>query len=134
MFRYVVAYFLTLIVFFAIDFIWLGTVAKSFYRNEIGPLLLEKFNISVAVFFYVMYITGVIIFAVGPSLKGGVALERLAVRCPVRFLHLCDLRLYQPGHAQRVHAETSNPGYRLGTCLVAASAVAGAWLTRLIFG
>ena len=117
MVRYVVAYFLTLIVFFAIDFVWLGTVAKSFYRNEIGPLLLDKFNIPVAVFFYVMYIIGIMIFAVSPSLKGGSLWNVLLLRRAVRLLYLRDLRLYQSGHTKRLHAQTGDRRHCLGYVL-----------------
>ncbi len=66
--RYLIAYFATMVVFFAIDFVWLVSVAKSFYRGQIGPLLLDDFRIGYAAVFHLLYGVGIIIFAVRPGL------------------------------------------------------------------
>lgn len=58
--RLILAYFATMIVFFAIDFVWLTTVAQRFYQGQIGPLLLEQFRMGVAAGFYLVYLAGVI--------------------------------------------------------------------------
>ncbi|MFW2391008.1 MAG: DUF2177 family protein [Alphaproteobacteria bacterium] len=68
---YVVAYIATAVSFLAIDFIWLGYIAKDFYRREIGALLLENFNMAAAVGFYLMFVVGILIFAVLPALQAG---------------------------------------------------------------
>lgn len=68
---YVVAYITTAVSFLAIDFIWLGYIAKDFYRREIGTLLLEKFNMAAAVGFYLIFVVGILIFAVLPALQAG---------------------------------------------------------------
>ena len=69
--RLLIAYFATMIVFFAIDFVWLTTVARSFYQSQIGPLLLDEFRAGVAVGFYIFYIAGIVFFAVNPALNAG---------------------------------------------------------------
>lgn len=68
---YIVAYFATAVSFLAIDFIWLGFIAKDFYRREIGSLLLEKFNMAAAVGFYLIFVVGILVFAVLPALQAG---------------------------------------------------------------
>jgi uncharacterized membrane protein len=68
---YVVAYFAAATVFLLLDFLWLGFVAKTFYRQEIGALLLEKFNKTAAIGFYLIFVVGVVIFAVLPALQAG---------------------------------------------------------------
>jgi uncharacterized membrane protein len=68
---YIFAYFATAVSFLAIDFIWLGFIAKDFYRREIGSLLLEKFNMAAAVGFYLIFVVGILIFAVLPALQAG---------------------------------------------------------------
>ncbi len=68
---YVISYVATAISFLALDFVWLGFVAKSFYREEIGPLLLEKFNMAAAVGFYLIFVVGIVIFAVLPAVQAG---------------------------------------------------------------
>ena len=54
-----------------LDWIWLGTVAKTFYRSQIGKLLLEKPNMTAAVLFYLIYVVGVVVFVISPALEKG---------------------------------------------------------------
>ena len=48
---------------------WLGFVAKDFYRIQIGPLLLEKPLLGAAFAFYLVYAIGIVTFAVMPALE-----------------------------------------------------------------
>mgnify|MGYP001811731167 FL=1 len=68
---YAVAYVATALGFLVLDIIWLGFVAKNLYQREIGHLLLEDFNMVAAFAFYLMFIAGVVIFAVAPALQAG---------------------------------------------------------------
>jgi uncharacterized membrane protein len=65
---YLKLYLLTVPVFFAIDLIWLGVVAKNFYQNNLAHLLSPEVNWPAALVFYFMYIAGIILFAVKPGL------------------------------------------------------------------
>ena len=67
--RYAIAYIATAVVFLVADMIWLGIVAKNFYRDNLDGLLLEQPSIPVAAAFYALYVVGVIIFAVAPALR-----------------------------------------------------------------
>lgn len=67
--KYLSIYGLTTIIFFAIDMLWLGFIAKNFYRKHIGFLLAENVNWAAAIVFYLLYIFGIIFFAVVPALK-----------------------------------------------------------------
>ena len=62
-------YAMTVPVFFAVDIIWLGVVAKSFYRNNLGFILSPKVNWPAAISFYLLYIVGILVFAVVPALQ-----------------------------------------------------------------
>jgi uncharacterized membrane protein len=66
---YVKLYALTVPIFFAVDIIWLGLVAKKFYRNHLGFILGPEVNWTAAFCFYMMYIAGILIFAVVPALE-----------------------------------------------------------------
>jgi uncharacterized membrane protein len=68
---FLVAYIAAAIVFFGLDFVWLGTVAIGFYRRMIGPLMREKPNFAAAGLFYLLYIGGIVYFAIAPALAGG---------------------------------------------------------------
>ncbi len=64
-----VAYVTTLVVFLGIDFVWLAFVARKFYFDRIGPLMLERPNLAIAAIFYVFYVVGVAYLAVVPALR-----------------------------------------------------------------
>ncbi len=53
------------------DFIWLKFVANSFYKSQIGQLLLEKPNMGAAVLFYIIYVVGIVAFVLSPALEKG---------------------------------------------------------------
>ena len=56
--------------FAVIDAIWLKTM-NPFYRGQIGELLADRPNLGYAVVFYVIYIAGIVFFALRPALDGG---------------------------------------------------------------
>lgn len=70
MLKSLIAYAATAVIFFACDFIWLSTMG-SFYRERAAGLFLDKPNLAVAGLFYLVYVGGVVILAVGPALSGG---------------------------------------------------------------
>ncbi len=65
---YVKLYLLTVPLFFAVDLLWLGVVAKNFYQNNLSHLLSPAVNWPAALIFYCAYIAGIILFAVKPGL------------------------------------------------------------------
>ena len=67
---YAVAYATSAVVFFGLDFVWLSTISTSFYRNRIGALLLEQPNLGVTGLFYLVYVAGIVHFAVMPAVSG----------------------------------------------------------------
>ncbi len=75
----VIMYVITLAVFFLIDMFWLGIVAKGFYRKHLGPMLSPKVNWVAAVLFYLLFIVGLLVFAVKPALAGNEPLTALSL-------------------------------------------------------
>jgi uncharacterized membrane protein len=69
MLRYGVTYVTTLVIFGAIDAVWLGFIAANMYRQTLGDILLDKFRAGPAIAFYLLNIAGLMIFAV-PSSAG----------------------------------------------------------------
>lgn len=61
-------YALTVPVFFAIDMVWLGVLAKNIYSKQLGDLLSPTVNWTAAIVFYLLYIFGIIYFAVLPGI------------------------------------------------------------------
>lgn len=62
-------YFIALPVFFAIDMVWLGLVAKNFYSQQIGYLMKTNVNWVAALLFYFLFIGGVVFFVLTPALE-----------------------------------------------------------------
>lgn len=58
-------------VFFAIDMIWLGLVAKDFYRAQIGTLMKSDVNWTAAIIFYLIFIAGLVVFVISPAVEKG---------------------------------------------------------------
>lgn len=67
----ITAYIATGVAFALIDSVWLTTMAPRLYKPEIGELLADNFRLVPAIIFYLLYIAGVIIFAVQPALNSG---------------------------------------------------------------
>lgn len=66
---YLKLYAATLIAFFAVDMLWLGLVARTFYRKHLGFLLASPPNWLAAFIFYLLFIFGILFFVVVPGLK-----------------------------------------------------------------
>jgi uncharacterized membrane protein len=73
----ILLYLITLVVFLVIDMVWLGVVAKGFYRRHLGPLMSPKVNWTAAMLFYLLFIIGMFIFAIRPALAAGLPLNAL---------------------------------------------------------
>lgn len=68
---YLKLYFAILVAFFAIDMVWLGLVARAFYRKYLGYLLAPNTNWVAAIIFYLLFILGILMFVVLPGLESG---------------------------------------------------------------
>jgi uncharacterized membrane protein len=64
---YIKLYLLTVPVFFLLDILWLGYVARGFYRKNLAFILSPEVNWPAAIVFYLIYIAGILFFAVVPA-------------------------------------------------------------------
>ena len=62
-------YLVALAIFVSIDLVWLGVIAKEFYRGELGPLLAEKMSLPAAATFYVIYAAGLMLSGMSKSIE-----------------------------------------------------------------
>ena len=62
---------MTVPVFFLIDLVWLGVVARDFYRSQIGSLMADPIVWWAAILFYLVLIVGIVFFAVGRQSRPG---------------------------------------------------------------
>ena len=66
---YIKVYAATLVGFFAIDIVWLGLVARKFYRQHLDFVLADQPNWWAAVTFYLVFVAGILVFSVVPALQ-----------------------------------------------------------------
>lgn len=64
MLNFLIYFVIAFIVFIIIDIIWLGLVAKKLYAKHLGYIMAEKVNFLSAIIFYVVFIIGLVYFAV----------------------------------------------------------------------
>ena len=68
---WIIAYLATGLAVLGLDAIWLSVAASRLYRPQLAGLLLERFNPAPAAAFYLIYIAGILVFAVSPALASG---------------------------------------------------------------
>jgi uncharacterized membrane protein len=68
-FDFLKLYLVAVPVFFALDMLWLVIIAKDIYQKYMGHLMKPMPNWPVAILFYLLFIVGIIIFAVHPAIK-----------------------------------------------------------------
>ena len=57
------------VTFFVIDMLWLGVVARSFYRAQMGHLLRANVNWAAAIVFYLVFVFGIVVLVVWPAIQ-----------------------------------------------------------------
>lgn len=61
----------TVVAFLAVDALWLGVLARNFYRQELGDLMLDRPRLGIAALFYLLYAAAIIILAAMPAARTG---------------------------------------------------------------
>ena len=132
--KLVIAYIATMIVFFAIDFVWLTTIAQKFYQSQIGPLLLDEFRVGVAVGFYMFYLGGLIFFAVNPALKAESLATAALYGALFGFFCYATYDLTNLATLKGYTVTVAVVDMAWGTLLTGTSALLGTWITMKITG
>ncbi|HZK92470.1 MAG TPA: DUF2177 family protein [Stellaceae bacterium] len=68
---YLLSYVATAVVFLACDVVWLTATGSTLYRPLLGDLLMPSFRPLPAVLFYLVYMAGLVFFAVAPAIASG---------------------------------------------------------------
>ena len=67
--RVFLTYIVSIPVFFIVDMIWLGVIARGFYRKALEPLLAPQINWIAAIIFYLLFLVGILVFALLPGIE-----------------------------------------------------------------
>ncbi len=133
--KYVVAYIATGVSFALIDSIWLRTMYERLYKPEIGSLMYEGgFRLGPAVAFYLLYILGMMIFAVGPALHNGKWQTALLWGALLGFFCYMTYDLTNYATLKVWSTKVTVLDIIWGTVLTGSASLGGWWATTLIFG
>lgn len=69
--RYLSAYVITAIVFSGLDFAYLSTLGVPMFRQALGDQLATPMRAAPAIVFYLLFIAGLVFFAVAPAFDSG---------------------------------------------------------------
>lgn len=67
--KFLLHFVIALVVFFAIDLVWLGLIAKNLYSKYLGFIMSDKVNWLAALIFYALFIVGLLVFVIEPALQ-----------------------------------------------------------------
>lgn len=71
--RFARAYAAALVVFLAIDAVWLGVVARDFFATRLAHLLRPEVDYLAALAFYALFVAGIVHFGTRPGVARGSA-------------------------------------------------------------
>jgi uncharacterized membrane protein len=131
--KYITAYIATGIAFAAIDSVWLRNAYARLYQPEIGEMLMKGgFRMGPAIAFYLLYILGIMIFAVGPAFKSGQ--WQTALIHGALFGFFCYMTYDLTNHATLKiwSLKVTILDMIWGTVLTGSAALAGWWIATLV--
>ncbi len=133
--KYIIGYIATGVAFAVIDSFWLRSMYTRLYQPEIGDLLMKGgFRMGPAIIFYVLYILGMMIFAVGPALHSGKWQTALLWGAMLGFF--CYMTYDLTNYATLTVWSTKITVLDIiwGTVLTGSASVVGFWITSLLTG
>ncbi|MEM6477278.1 MAG: DUF2177 family protein [Pseudomonadota bacterium] len=69
--KWIIAYLSAAIVFGAMDAVWLNWAGPNLYQPTIGEIMADSINVAAAGVFYILYLAGMLWFAIKPGLESG---------------------------------------------------------------
>ncbi len=130
--RYIAAYLATLIVFLAIDFVWLSSMANTLYRPVLKEILLPDFRLAPAIVFYLLFALGLVIFGVSAGIRSGNWTDALLFRALFGFFAYATYDLTNQATLKNWETRLSVIDMAWGTVVSGAAAMAGYFLSGWI--
>jgi uncharacterized membrane protein len=133
--KYFVAYVVTGLAFALIDSVWLRNAYTKLYQPELGDMLMKGgFRLCPAIAFYLLYILGMMIFAVGPAMASGRWQTALIQGAMLGFFCYMTYDLTNMATLKQWSMKVVVLDIIWGTFLTGSASAAGYLLTNAIFG
>ena len=65
--RYLIRFGIIAVLFLALDSVWLSQTQEILYRRHLAGILLDGFRVFPALVFYILYVAGIMVFALEPA-------------------------------------------------------------------
>lgn len=133
--KYLLAYISTGLAFALIDSLWLSTMYKRLYKPEIGDMMMDNgFRLAPAVAFYLLYISGMLIFAVAPAFANGRWQTSLVQGAMLGFFCYMTYDLTNLATLKNWSLKVTILDMIWGTVLTGSASLAGYWVTTAVLG
>lgn len=132
--RYVAAYCGAALVFCVMDFIWLTKVAKNFYQSHMGELMTTEVKMVPAIIFYLVYLVGVVVFAISPALRAQNAMLAAGLGLLLGVVAYGSYDLTNMATLKGWSITLTLVDIAWGAVITATSAVAGFYAARIFYG
>jgi uncharacterized membrane protein len=132
--KYLIGYVATGIAFALIDSVWLRSMYTRLYQPEIDELLMRGFRAGPAIIFYILYILGMMVFAVGPAFKSGHWQTALIHGALLGFFCYMTYDLTNFATLKVWSVKVTVLDIIWGTVLTGSASLAGWWITTLVLG
>lgn len=129
---YAISYLATGLTFLVMDAFWLTFMAGRFYKPQLGDMMADKVNFAPAILFYLLYVLGIVVFAVLPALTSGDWTTALAFGALFGLIAYSTYDLTNHATLRNWPALVSLVDIAWGTLLTAVSATAGLLVTQAI--
>ncbi|MGB3165528.1 MAG: DUF2177 family protein [Alteraurantiacibacter sp.] len=132
--KWIVAYAAAALAFGALDSVWLRWAGPNLYRPVIGQILADSFRPAPAAAFYLIYVAGMVYFAVRPGVESGsvgTALLNGAVLGALCYATF-DLTSQAVMKVWATHISLADMAW--GACATAAASGVAAWATLRAMG
>lgn len=130
--RIAVAYITTAIIFAALDFLWLSKMGSALYRPIIGEIMAPEPRMAPAVLFYLIFIAGLVYFAVLPGLAAGSWQVALVKGAALGFVAYATYDLTNQATLSVWSSKITLFDLAWGTFVSGVGAASGCAITRLI--
>ena len=127
---WIIAYAAAAAAFLALDAVWLGFVARDFYRTQMGDLMSPNPNLVAAAAFYALYVVGVVWFAIAPALASGSWTTALVSGLLFGLIAYATYDLTNLAGGRGFPTTLALVDMAWGAALTAAAATAGFWAAR----
>lgn len=130
---FIVAYLATAVAFLVIDSVWLSNMVNVIYRPYMGDMLAPNFRLAPAIIFYVIFVFGLVFFAVKPGLIANSGTVTLVNGAILGFIAYATYDLTNQATLKNWSWTLTIADMVWGTILSAASTYVGYWVTSRIF-